>query len=309
MTKVATQFAMGDQHRDESLFIDILRQGDEGELDAFLALHSHSSMYLRADLRRGTDRAVIAVARQQGRIVAAAAQVASGMILLQAPVGAGELVATVLRNSRRRLAGFFGPLAQVRAARYDMGLDEIPLLKDTHEDLFALDLADLGLPTILAEKKVTCRVAGEADFDHLVAWRAAFRQVALGDVEGEHLETMSRADIAALLPAGSLFILEALAQEDMPPEPLACCSFNARLPDVVQIGNVWTPPELRGNGYARAVVAGALAIAGNTGVVAAILSTGRKNVAAQAAYRSIGFKLVGDYAVATISPETALPDF
>ena len=266
-------------------------------------------MYLRADLRRGAERAMFAVAREQGRIVAAAAQVESGMILLQAPVGAGELAATVLRNGRRRLAGFFGPLVQVRAARHDMGLDEIPLLKDTHEDLFALDLADLLLPPVLAEKKVTCRVAGQADFDHLVAWRAAFRKVAFGDVEGEYLETTSRADIVALLPAGSLFILEALAHGDMPPAPLACCSFNARLPDAVQIGNVWTPPELRGNGYARAVVAGALAIASKAGVVAAILSTGRKNVAAQAAYRGIGFKLVGDYAIATISPETALPDF
>lgn len=289
--------------------IDILQQGVEGELDAFLALHPHSSMYLRADLRRGTDRAIFAVARQCGQIVAAAAQVASGMILLQAPVRAGDLAATVLKNCRRRLAGFFGPLVQVRSARHDMGLDEIPLLKDTHEDLFALDLSDPGLPTILVEKKMTCRIASGADFDHLLAWRAAFRQVALGDVECEHLETTSRADITALLPAGSLFILEALAHEDMQPEPLACCSFNPRLPDVVQIGNLWTPHQLRGNDYARAVVAGALAIASKTGVVAATLSTGRKNVAAQAAYRSIGFKLVGDYAVATISPETALPDF
>ena len=164
-------------------------------------------------------------------------------------------------------------------------------------------------PPILAEKKVTCRVAGEADFDHLVAWRVAFRQAALGDVEGEHLEKTSRADIAALLPAGSLFILEAHGRAPALHEPLACCSFNARLPDVVQIGNVWTPPQLRGNGYARAVVAGTLGIAGKTGVVAATLSTGRKNVAAQAAYRSLGFELVGDYAVATISPEAELPDF
>jgi ribosomal protein S18 acetylase RimI-like enzyme len=288
--------------RDNSLVIDLLQQDEAGELDAFLALHPHSSMYLRAGLRRGTDRPPFAVARQHGRIVGAAAQAASGMIMLQAPVGAGDLAATVLRTSGRRLAGFFGPWAQVRAARHDMGLDEIPLLKDTHEDLFALALPDLRLPSILAAKEVSCREAGEADFDLLVAWRAGFRQAAMGDVEGEHLEKASRADIAALLPAGNLFILEAA-------EPVACCSFNARLPDAVQVGNVWTPPQLRGNGYARAVVAGALAIASQAGVAAATLSTGRTNVAAQAAYRSLGFRLVGDYAIATIPPDAGLPEY
>jgi ribosomal protein S18 acetylase RimI-like enzyme len=291
---------MIDSPRNHVLSIEILKQEQAGELDGFLALHSHSSMYLRAELRRDGDRADFAVARRDGRIVAAAAQAASGMIVLQAPLAAGRLAAAVLGTSDRRLAGFFGPWSQVQAARHDMGLGAIPLLKDTHEDLFALELADLRVPAILAAGKVRCRVAGEADFDRLVAWRAAFRQAAMGNVEGEHLEKASRADIAALLPAGSLFILEGDGA-------LACCSFNARLPDVVQIGNVWTPPELRGQGYARAVVAGALATARQTGVAAATLSTGRQNAAAQAAYRSLGFRLVGDYAIATLSPDAALP--
>jgi ribosomal protein S18 acetylase RimI-like enzyme len=274
-----------------------LQREDEEELGAFLALHSHSSMYLRAELRRDTPRNNFSIARRQGVIVGAAVQAASGMIALQAPVAAGDLCAAILRNTQRRLAGFFGPAAQVQAARHDLGLDGIALLKDTHEDLFALDLNQLRLTPMTA-----CREAVEADFEHLVAWRSEFRKAALGDVEGEHLGPTSRADIAALLPAGSLFILEG-------PEPLSCCSFNARLPDMVQVGNVWTPPELRGNGYARAVVAGALEIARKTGVTGAVLSTGRKNLAAQAAYRSIGFELVGDYATVRIAPETKLPAF
>ncbi|MES3023373.1 MAG: hypothetical protein V4857_17555 [Pseudomonadota bacterium] len=57
------------------------------------------------------------------------------------------------------------------------------------------------------------------------------------------------------------------------------------------------------------MVAGALTIAGKAGVLGASLSTGRGNAAAQAAYLSLGFALVGDYATATIAPETALPDF
>jgi predicted GNAT family acetyltransferase len=116
----------------------------------------------------------------------------------------------------------------------------------------------------------------------------------MGDVAGPALEKTCRDDIAALLPAGSLFILEG-------PGPLSCCSFNARLPDMVQIGNVWTPPELRGKGYARAVVAGALEIAKQAGVAAAVLATARMNMPAKAAYQSIGFGLVGDYATVRLA--------
>ena len=265
-----------------------IQREDEEELDAFLALHANTSMHLRAELRRGRAGGNFAIARRQGRIVGAAVQLATGMIALQAPVAAGDLAAAVLNNTRWRLAGFFGPAAQVQAACRHLGTEVIAQLKDADEDLFALDLGELCLPAILTAKNVACRVAGEADFEHLARWRVAFRIAAMGDVDGTELEKTSRADIAALLPAGSLFILEG-------PEPLSVCSFNARLPDMVQIGNVWTPPELRGNGYARAVVAGALEIAKQSGITAAVLATARENIAAKAAYRRIGFKFVGDY--------------
>lgn len=282
--------------------VDIASPAQFAELDAFLSLHNHSSLYLRSELRRSWSQPSFAVAREHGRIVAAATQSLTGMILLQAPVCAGAVASAVLRHGGRPLAGFFGPLSQVRAARAKMGLDETPALKDSAEDLFALQLSDLLLPPALTDNKVRCRVAGAADIEQLVAWRYAFRAATLKDIPGEQLEKTSRGDIASLLPAGSLFILEGDG-------PLACCSFNARLPDLVQIGNVWTPPALRGRGYGRAVVAGALQIAGGTGVVEAILATGRHNTAAQAAYRAIGFQLVGDYATLTFAANTRLPEF
>nr|WP_274517504.1 GNAT family N-acetyltransferase [Fortiea contorta] len=68
----------------------------------------------------------------------------------------------------------------------------------------------------------------------------------------------------------------------------------ARLPDIVQIGGVWTPPALRGKGYAKSVVAGSLLAAKTQGVERAILFTNRQNSAAQAAYRGIGFHPTGE---------------
>ncbi len=282
--------------------VGLAQREEFAELDAFLTLHNHSSLYLRAELRRDWGQPTFAIVREQGRIVAAATQSLTGMVLLQAPVHAGAVSAALLRSGARPLAGFFGPLEQVRAARLELGLAELPARKDTAEDLFALDLSTLRLPPGLTAGTVRCRLAGKDDAGQLAVWRYAFRQATLNDAPGQQLEKTSRGDVASLLARDSMFILEGAA-------PLACCSFNARLPDLVQVGNVWTPPALRGLGYGRAVVAGALAIARQGGVDGAILATGRHNSAAQAAYRAIGFKLVGDYATLTFEADAVLPEF
>ena len=59
----------------------------------------------------------------------------------------------------------------------------------------------------------------------------------------------------------------------------------------------WTPPALRGRGYGRSVVAGSLQIARDRGARLAVLFTGEDNGAARAAYVSIGFRPIGDYAI------------
>jgi len=75
------------------------------------------------------------------------------------------------------------------------------------------------------------------------------------------------------------------------------CRLQRDLPDRVQLGGVWTPPALRGRGYARAVVAGALLAARVAGVERAVLFTENDNQAALAAYRSLGFSKIGVYGI------------
>src|SRR5438552_2962199 len=62
-------------------------------------------------------------------------------------------------------------------------------------------------------------------------------------------------------------------------EPLSYTAFNARLPDIVQVGGVWTPPALRGRGYARCAVAGSLLEARAGGARRAILFTSSASAA------------------------------
>ena len=76
----------------------------------------------------------------------------------------------------------------------------------------------------------------------------------------------------------------------------ACAlTVSATIREAVQVGAVWTPPELRSRGYGRAVVAASLLIARSEGVETAILFTGEDNVPAQRAYEGLGFRHIGDY--------------
>ena len=78
-------------------------------------------------------------------------------------------------------------------------------------------------------------------------------------------------------------------------EIVACTGFNANLTEAVQVGGVWTPPELRGRGYGRCVVAQSLLDVRAEGVEKGILFTGDQNVPAVKAYAALGFKRIGDY--------------
>ena len=81
--------------------------------------------------------------------------------------------------------------------------------------------------------------------------------------------------------------------------PVSLCTHNARVRDYVQIGGVWTPPELRGRGYARRVVAGALRVAKREGVTRAVLFT--ENPAARRSYEALGFRRVGEFGVIVLA--------
>lgn len=100
------------------------------------------------------------------------------------------------------------------------------------------------------------------------------------------------ADIAAWAAAGDVYLLT-----DAGGMPLSMATHNARVPDTVQIGGVWTPGPLRGRGYARAAVAGALLAARDDGATTGVLFTGALNEPARRAYLALGFRRIGDYGI------------
>ena len=58
---------------------------------------------------------------------------------------------------------------------------------------------------------------------------------------------------------------------------------------------IYTPPKLRGRGYAKLAVAASLVVARERGASRAVLFTG--NPSAVRTYEALGFRRVGDYAL------------
>ena len=275
-----------------------LSAGDEAALEDFLLPLANDSMFLRSNARaaglvdRGHPFEGTYVAAVENRAVTAvAAHFWNGMLVLQAPEpGTREPVArAAVSRSGRELKGLTGPWTQVVAVRSALGLATRKASVEGREDLFAVDLADLRVPDLLASGRVQCRRPRADELEVAARWRLAFSVEALGRAGGEESLAAARAEIARLQDLGSQWIL---VEEG---RPVAYSAFNARLPDAVQVGGVWTPPELRSRGYARAVVAGSLLEARRGGAARAVLFTGEDNRSARRAYEALGFRVVGDY--------------
>jgi RimJ/RimL family protein N-acetyltransferase len=280
----------------------VLCPGDEAALERFLAPRADTSMFLRSNsravglLHRQAPLHGTYLARfENEEIVGVAAHAWNGIVLLQAPPEhLAEVVRGAVAASDRVVTGFSGAWSQCVAARTALGLDDAPTLKCSREDLFALSLDALVVPDALARGEVLCRRVRDeepARIDHLGAWRAEYSMETLGANDSPKLREDTRQDILRAVRAGALFVLEHEGR------PVATSVFNASLPDSVQIGGVWTPPSLRGRGYARAAVAGSLLEARAEGVSRSILFTDVENEPARRAYRALGYRVIGDYAL------------
>ena len=274
--------------------IRLLGPGDETRLEAFLAAHADSSLFLRANLHRGgladqgrEFQGTYAAALEGGRITGVAAHYWNGVLIFQAPVAAVRLAHAAAAVTGRSIIGLVGPWTQVDEVRTGLGRDR-SVSTSSREALFALPLANLIVPAALAVGRVACRLATPRDLDLVTSWRIASEMELSGAQDTSQLRAEEARGAEMLVTCGDAFLLEAGGRV------VSLCTHNARISDMVQIGSVWTPPELRGRGHARAVVAGAVVAAGAR---RAVLFTGEGNIPAQQAYRALGFERVGNYGV------------
>ncbi len=284
--------------------VEYLRPGDGVRVDAFLRQHADSSMFLRSNLSRSGlvdrgqrfDGTWVALS-VDGGIVAVAAVFWNGVLQVQAPRFPAEVARRAVAAAPRRLRGIIGPWLHVVAARQALGLEAAPCTMESREDLFGLRLADLELPPALSAGRVQARVAERRDVDLLVRWGVDYDVELKGLRADDRLVADNCAAAESFVDAGEQFLLEAKGV------PLSTCTWNARVPDSVQIGGVYTPPSLRGRGYARSAVAGALSLAREASIERSILFTGVDNRPARRAYEAIGFRRVGDFGIVLFAGE------
>ena len=272
--------------------IRLLGQEDEAALDAFLGQHRDSSMLLRSNLRHwglvyrpAAFHGQYLAAFDGERIVAVIGHVWNGMLLMQMPEQAAALSREVVALSGRRVAGLLGPREQVVAAREALGLNAAPLQASYDETLFGLDLAKLVVPK--PREALEIRPVQTEDRETLSAWRVAYGIETLEAEDTPEERAAADAWFDRLLPEGSARVA---TQGDV---LLSLSAFNASLPDMVQLGGIYTPPAFRRRHYARSAIAASLIAARENGVQRAVLFA--NDVNAIRCYESLGFEACGEF--------------
>ena len=275
---------------------------DAPALEAFLARHPETSMFLRQNLAaHGPEGGTHAHAARfwgledGGNLAGVVALTRQGMLLMQLP-GLEALAAVRQALAGERISGMNGGAGQVARVRAALGLADEPCSLDRTEPLYRMALADLRLPEA---GNLHLRAATPADAGLLTGWRADYLVETLGAVQGPHTEMDAAAQVSALTAQDRLRVLEQAGT------PVAMTSFNAVLPGIVQIGGVFTLPARRGRGHARDAVALHLAEARAAGAREAILFA--SGPPAMRAYEGIGFQRIGGYQLVFFTEPAEVP--
>lgn len=277
--------------------------GEEHALETFLKHYPETSMFLRSNLRNSgieykSDTPYhgeyFAHHNSLGDIQGVLAHYWNGNIMMQCPDPSvlNDLVYYFKSHCTRSIGGILGEERQAKIVIDLLGINPPSFALNAIDGLYQLLLSKIVVPNkITSDYQLT--KAKYCDPYILKKWLTDYHVEALG------------ADLSNPVSVESInnSISDAFNRDDLwtldhNNIPLSLCGFNASLPDIVQIGPVWTPVEYRNHGYARSVVALSLLEAKKKGIKQAILFT--NNLAAERAYFSIGFKKVGEYRLAIL---------
>src|SRR6185503_16360653 len=111
------------------------------------------------------------------------------------------------------------------------------------------DLSELVVPAALSSGAIVCRPPRPDERDTLCAWRLAYDIETLGSTDSDETRKRSADFLDTQMKEGNVWVATEAGRL------VSLSSFNAVLPDIVQLGGIYTPPELRGRGYAKAAVA------------------------------------------------------
>jgi ribosomal protein S18 acetylase RimI-like enzyme len=223
------------------------------------------------------------VAKDADKITDVLAISAAGNVFPCCPNGDWVAVSRVIKG--RQIKGFIGEGQQVAALRQATGLTRKANL-DVTEPSFGLNIAEMVMPDIAGFK---LHPLTAAPLGLLIDWRASY-QVETLDAPPDMARERADREIRAYIKTDSHRVL---FRDGV---PVSMTGFNAQLPEIVQVGGVYTPPELRSRGFARVALAMHLSETSIDGVKTAVLSAA--NEAAVRTYNGLGFERTGSFAFA-----------
>ncbi|WP_420585262.1 GNAT family N-acetyltransferase [Ruegeria sp.] len=266
------------------------QDADVSKIDAFLSQHIQTSMFPLANLRdhglNATHPRALNVWLLEDAPRALFSITNEGMVLPQCPdCSDAELAGAVELIRGRKLFGLAAEATQARRIMRLAGWEGRPATLNSDEPGFTLNLDQLVVPDTSGATLVPLGAIGRAVTE---SWRRDYLIEAM-DFDPERAEKQAGEDYVSYTARDSHRVLL------FDGAPVAMTGFNARLPETVQIGGVYTPPDLRGRGYGRLAVALHLIEARNAGAQRAVLFAASDSAAR--AYIGIGFQPAGQYSL------------
>ena len=267
--------------------------GDAANLETFLSQYPETSMFLRGNLaahglgRSNHRHATTYWVRETQGVDAVVACTNGGYLMCQSPNGDASFWASASLAIRgRKIAGITGVPIQVNAWADALGLGRDQFSVKETEPLYRLGLEDILFPELIG---LVLRKPQESDREVLVDWFDGYAKDT-GITPTDGASSVVAAAVFAAHDAARILERDGVA--------VAMTSLNARVAETVQIGEVYVPTALRGQGLAGAIVAAQLSELRTASTTTAILFAA--NAAAARAYERIGFKRVGDYEIALL---------
>ncbi|KTC82722.1 GNAT family N-acetyltransferase [Legionella cincinnatiensis] len=218
----------------------------------------------------------------------------NGNIMMQAESFSilSALVDKFKLNRTRPIAGVLGEDSQASFVIDKLELQPPSLFAVNYQEkLFLLNLEKIMMPEAIHTYNCTIKSVQDCQIDVIKEWLVAYHIEALGDdINNPKLEESIINEIHDKQLSQNRWVLF------VNNTPVSLCGFNANLPDIVQLGPVYTPLSLRNKGFARVAVYLCLKHATMNKVKRAILFTNENS--AIRAYKSLGFQEIGKYRLA-----------
>ncbi len=266
--------------------------GDIPAIAAFLEQHIETSMFLLGNLEahglnnEDHPNGTTYFLRETGDgITGVFGATVGGFLMCQLPgITATEAQTYAHLLQGYTLRGMTGDVDQVSTILEALPVPEEAWQLRKNEPLYTMDLADMG--------QVDAEIRHPEDGDQalLAEWFAQYAEdtgLSVGSGDGT---TLHEARAAAAIGSDQVIFL--LGEDG----PVAMSTVNAQAGQAVQIGWVFVPRHLRGQGFGGRVVAAQLEYLHQYGITRAILFAASPEAAR--AYEKIGFRRVGDYRVA-----------